>query len=207
MADIRIKDLPTIDVVQATDLIPFESSAGGGNYTTSKNTFASVLSGASVPRYNSVYTTVNSLSSALPYRTGDKIIQYFDISAFSASAYTTSTTTLAERATFILDIGNTTKWKKSGCGTPTVNFYVVGKTSIGTAQVTFDLYRQDTAAVIANSVINTTSTNNWQVFTASLNQTDFPSTMTAVSLRGGITSGTGTMSLAAGSIEIVWTVL
>lgn len=205
MADIRIKDLPTNNIVPATDFVVFESSAGGGNYTTSKNTFNSFLN-----KYDSVYTQVNSLSSAWPYRTGDTITEIIHLSVADADGTISSNaTTLAgsERASFILDLGNISKWRKSGCSAPTITWYLVGRTTNALSFAEWDLFNRATGLSIAGSNITTTSTATWNLNSIVIPQANFPSAMSVVAIRSRIQSSAHQVETYSSMIEVQWTVL
>lgn len=224
MADIRIQDLPTNTINIDTDLFPFEASAGGGNYTTSKNTIGTVLTkyesvystvntaSASFSKFNSVYTQVNTLSSAWPYRTGDTIVEIIPISVFSASGTQSSTSTSlagSERASFLLDLGNTAKWKKSGCansGNPIITWYVVGRSATGGVTAEWDLYDRTSLATIAGSNITTASNATWNVNSIVIPQANFPSTMTPLAIRSRVQTA-GTVDTYSSIIQLTWTIL
>jgi len=160
--------------------------------------------------WNSNYTTTNTLSTGWAYRSGDTITEVFDISVFAAGGYTTTTSsTLSERAFFIGDWGNTSKWRKSGCtnnGYPTITFYVVGRTSNVLSEAHFDLFNLTTSLRTTNSFLSTNSTTNWQLLSATIAQAALPSTPTVMALRSARIGTTGNCELAAAAIHLTWTV-
>jgi hypothetical protein len=188
MADIRIKDLPTNTPTLSSDYFLFEKQTAPNTFVTSTNVLSSV---------------------PFAYRSGDTIVEAITLGLVAATLETVnSTNTYSERAAFILDLGNTTKWAKRGCSGPEINFYVIGRSTNADTTAEFQLFRKDTSSALTESIIFINSTTTFQILSATVSQNAFPSTPTAVTMRmrRGAT-GTGGAGFITAMIELKWTVL
>jgi hypothetical protein len=141
----------------------------------------------------------------LPYRTGDSITEIlFQIDSLAAGGATTTTTSLGDRAFTLLDIGNVSKWKKSGCSGPVLEFYVVGRITDPNSFSEYDIVWNNTR--IPNSYLTTNSTSN-VILSATLSQQDFPTTMSIVSIRSGRNGTVGSCSISNATLKATWIVL
>jgi len=126
----------------------------------------------------------------------------------SSGTVTTTSATVGDRGYYYIDLGDTTKWNPSGCGSPVITLYIYASISgaAGGAQATFDLHRKDTSSTITGSTLSTTS-SSLTVLSAVLSQANLPNSLTPVAIRFFRDGGTGgTVNFAFSMIEAVWTV-
>lgn len=161
--------------------------------------------------WDATRTTVFNLSAAWPYRTGDTIVEMISIDLMTGGAPDASSSTTLngnERASFLLDIGDTTKWKKSGCtnnGIPTITWFIVGRTPSVGATAEWDLYNRATGLLINGSTITTTTNTVWQVHSVTIPQANWPTTMSPVAIRSRVQTP-GTVETYTSMIQLTWTV-
>lgn len=188
MADLRIKDLPTNTPTLSSDYFVFEKETAPNTFVTSTNVLSSI---------------------PFAYRSGDTITEFITMGVVAATIESTnSTNSYSERTAFLLDLGNTTKWNKSGCLEPEINFYVIGRSTNANTTAEFQLFRKDTSTTLTNSIIFTNSTTTFQVLSSTIPQNQFPSTITPVTVRvRKDVSGTGNAAFTTAMIELKWTVL
>jgi len=224
---------PTIDAYTSVNTAGFSTSprelsvsgvfmlSGGSSHTI--RLMARQSGGGAAGANTIVFSTINfslrSINALIPgptgatgsttYSSGNKIVQRWMISPSSSSGtVTTTSASVGDRGYYYIDIGDTTKWNPSGCGAPTINFYVYGAISgaAGGAQATFDLHRKDTSSTITGSTLSTTS-SSLTVLNSVLLQSDFPNSLTPVSIRFFRDGGSGgTVNFGFAMIEAVWTV-
>jgi hypothetical protein len=144
-------------------------------------------------------------SNNLPYRSGDTITEIiFQTDALAAGGATTTTTSLGERAFGLVDIGNVSKWTKSGCSGPILDFFIIGRVTNSNSFSEYDLVSNNLR--IPNSYLTTSSTTN-VILSSRLEQTDFPSNLSIISVRSGLNGTIGSCSISNATLKATWTVL
>lgn len=148
----------------------------------------------------------NMLWKPKVYSTGNIIEERWNTSNFAGTVLTNGTSTPTNRGGWILDLGNTSKWVKSGCTGPVITYRVLSYNSGGATGSTCDLFNRTTSSQITGSEIIITGTSTTNIQSITINQSNFPNTPSLVIFRHA-NGGLGTNNLLLAEIVATWTVI